>query len=170
MVLMRFLIPLLAACSQDPTVLIHFVAPEKWSDEDRYYVLKVSESWEELDLDFEFTDSPKRSATPCLTGWYKVDQRDCTIDIGLFKTEGLIIDHRIRGYADRVYDEAHVDASLTSHELLHVTAHEIGHVLLNTGRHLQFTQYGIMRSGGDATKASLYDLNLACEVIERGCQ
>jgi hypothetical protein len=63
--------------------------------------------------------------------------------------------------------ELGLDSRIHGDELAHVIAHELGHVLLNTGKH---TTHGVMVTGGWMWALSAKDRALACEAIGRGCK
>lgn len=158
----------LAACasvSRGPRVVIHLVDAERWSESDRRYVASVSSSWRQLAMRWEITDDAARSLDACPADWH-AREIDCSIDVGLIKVDGL----GLAGMSDRATSTARIDASISGLYLLHVVAHEVGHIVLDTWRHLPSGTVGIMASGSGEWGASRADLALACERIGRGCE
>ena len=69
---------------------------------------------------------------------------------------------RYRGLADRENNHIILSSSLSTLRLKSVAAHEFGHIILDTWKHLEEPQEGVMLGGAGYTSLSSDDLELAC--------
>jgi hypothetical protein len=165
---MRLALLLLVACAsapRGPTAIVRFDAPEEWSREDRAHIADGIEAWR--DLGFEPLVEQESKLPRCPNLWAASGRVDCVIVIGLRREPDMMTRYQARGMADRVTDTVLVDVTLYGKELAHVIAHETGHILLNTARHVG---YGVMDSVGWLRRLSAQDRQLACETVKRGCK
>lgn len=155
-----FLAILLSACVAEtpaaPTVYVH-TAPGDTHGET--YVDAVH-SW--LDLGFRGTLSDP-GLTECPRLWYSEGLTECQISITIWPYPNLIRDHTAIGLSNRERRQIMYESTLTGYyEVLPVSAHEFGHILLDAGHH---EGTGIMMAGGGTWSPSEDDLALACESI-----
>lgn len=166
---MRLLLVLLfVACTpkpKGPTVLVHFVYPEQWDKPAREYVQKLGSTWYKLGLKWEYTDDPNRTKNPCPHDWPTKKIVDCVIDVALYRKDGMYKEG-LAGLSDRATNETWIDSRWVGLYLLAVTAHEIGHQVINTWEHVTS---GIMQPASNSWSPSKEDLALACRLIGRGC-
>lgn len=100
----------------------------------------------------------------CPRYWYASDDFDCTITVQLARESYLRERYGADGLADRETRTIVIDARYSDHLLVHLAAHELGHILLDAG-HLEPGAVGIMQTGTAETVASRADFDLACESI-----
>lgn len=167
---MKRLLVLLLACTpppKGPTAILRFVDPTVWSAKDRHDVLAGGIEWQRLGFKVQLEGTTTLPRCPNL--WYKQTPQltSCAIEIGVVRERGLMLNYQAMGQADRVTDTIRVDSSLINFDLMHVIAHEVGHILMNTGEH---TLDGVMVSGGWKWWLSDADKALACKTIQRGCK
>jgi hypothetical protein len=93
----------------------------------------------------------------CLKRWMDVPDTDCHITIHVYREDGLA-ETGSAGLADRANRRVIIDSRWTGRFLVHVGAHEFGHLLLNTGDH---TTEGVMSSDGSVSLSD-DDIALAC--------
>jgi hypothetical protein len=160
---------LLVACAAarpvGPTAVVRLVAPQEWSADDRARIADGLSAWRELGFDTlveAATDLPR-----CPNNWMFTRRVDCHIAIGLRRELQMDARYGVRALTDRATDSVSLDSRIHGDELAHVIAHELGHVLLNTGKH---TTHGVMVTGGWMWALSAKDRALACEAIGRGCK
>jgi hypothetical protein len=109
-------------------------------------------------LGFEFTfDDPGMPECPT---WRAGDDPDCEVVVYLFRVPNLVGEGGTGALTDPNTRAISIDTTLEGWRLAVAAAHEMGHVVLRTGRH---TQGGIM--GGDDDRMWDVDYNLACEAI-----
>jgi hypothetical protein len=154
-----------AARPTGPTAIIRLHSPGEWSHGDLVSVEEGLAAWRSLG----FVTSVEKTSQlpPCPNNWAAQGLTDCVLVIGLSSLPGMMVNHKARGWADRVTDTIAIDSIIGGSELVHVIAHEVGHILLNTSKH---TTHGVMNSGGWMRNLSAKDRALACETIGRGCQ
>lgn len=99
---------------------------------------------------------------PCPRDWYASGEVDCTIAIRLERAE-LNGTGRL-GYALRGEGIIVIDAALDGDVLVWAVAHEIGHVVLDSGEHLSPGQVGIMGSDVPIVRLTNADRELACKL------
>lgn len=87
------------------------------------------------------------------------------VPVVLHRVPGLVRDLEVYGLADRATGDILIDADLDPFRLAVTVAHEVGHVVLDTGEH---TSCGIM--GGRDVLACDEDLELACRTAGAGCK
>ena len=149
----------LIGCAEAPGPRVALSAEEPLPE----YV-EAAQAWEAIDFTVElgtFGDMPE-----CSRHWYQNDETDCQITITIarietretYGTDALSnISQRAVAIDWRIVDRA---------ELMTATAHEVGHILLDTHRH---TRGGIMGGQGWKMFAPWPDKQLACMTIRRGC-
>lgn len=113
------------------------------------------------EIGFSFGDS---GFGECGLGWYKFDETDCQITIGVVFVPMLRERTGTNAQTHRDQRFVEVDSRLTGYALKIAVAHEVGHVLLDTSEH---TRTGIM--SGSSLAISDDDRELACRSIGRGC-
>lgn len=103
------------------------------------------------------------------------------LDFGLAPLDGepelwVTVQHRdlggaYGGLADRARAVVLLDGGrLAGWQLQATAAHELGHIMLDTGAHLGPGLGGVMASPPTATALSAADRELACDVAGRGCE
>jgi hypothetical protein len=169
MKLLVFIASLVGCASQPkgPTAILRFYDPAAWSAKDKRDVEAGVIAWQSVG--FVGGIELKTNLPRCPNDWYKRSPQvtECVIEIGVIRERGLMVNHQVMGQADRVTDTIHVDSLLFNFDLIHVIAHEVGHILMNTSKH---TAKGVMLSGGWEWWLSVEDKALACETIQRGCK
>lgn len=130
-------------------------------------------AWEPLGFRVYLADEPEAAdaggqiAPECGPRWYQHGSRDCQITIDIV-VDPLLLERsgtdaaafsatRVVLLDDRLLE---ADTGPASRYLRTAVAHEVGHVVLDTGRH---TQGGIM--GGATSVMRDVDYELACETI-----
>jgi hypothetical protein len=161
-----------ASANSGPTVV---VVPyesdsrvEPWSKKDISYIEAGAEAWTKLGFLYKTvgpSDIPyEGSMQRCPRDWAEQDMTECTIPVGVTHEAFLIEDDSIVGYTDRANYIISIDSRFHEYDLQSIAAHEFGHMLLNTGRHLDVDQYGIMLpSMNQYTYPTHFDYKLACE-------
>lgn len=109
-------------------------------------------------------ESGNLTARECAPDWYELGDTDCTITVELAREANLEENYHARGFADRARRQIIIDARYTGAELVHVVAHEVGHVVLNAG-HLEPGRVGVMQSGSSWLELTDDDLEHACNEI-----
>jgi Zn-dependent protease with chaperone function len=159
---------LFAACAarpRGPTAIVRMYEPGEWSHDDIRSVAEGLAAWRQLGF---ITEVEQETALPaCPNDWAARGLIHCALVLGLRK-EPCLMSEGMRGASDRVTDTITVDANIHGKELAHVIAHEAGHILLNTSKHVR--SYGVMLSGGSMSDLSAQDRALACGAIHRGCK
>ncbi len=139
-----------------------------WTDEQVEFVMKGAEAWTELGFlyvnrgvdDYPYEQDMER----CPRDWAQRYMTECAIPVGVTHEAFLIERYGAVGLASRADWTITIDARFEQNDLRGIAAHEFGHILLNTPRHLDAGQRGIMdpymngylRPTGD-------DYRLACE-------
>jgi len=151
---------------QGPTAILRFVDPTVWTAKDRHGVEAGALVWQ--DVGFKTQLEGTTSLPRCPNNWYQQSPQvtQCMIEIGVIRERGLMLNYQDMGQADRDRDTIRVDSSLINFDLIHVIAHEVGHIILNTPKH---TTKGVMLSGGWEWALSVEDKALACETVKRSC-
>lgn len=109
--------------------------------------------------------TPGDNGVECPRDWYVAGEVDCTITIYIALWPQFKERYGHDALTDRATRGVIIDDRYSGRLLVHLAAHEIGHVLLDTG-HLQPGQVGIMSGEGlTETKAWPADYELACESI-----
>src|SRR5690606_27993297 len=103
------------------------------------------------------------SGVECPRDWYARGETDCTITVHLSLWPRFRERYGMDGAADRATRGIVIDDRYSGALLHHLVAHELGHVLLDTGHH---HERGILSSLGTAdTVATRADYALACKSI-----
>lgn len=120
-------------------------------------------AWKPLGFDAVRVEDIPPTQRACPKNWYSNEpiDVDCHIPIRIERQEGVIAENGALGYAVREGRWIVIDASLSGLTLQGVAAHEIGHIILDTGTHSK--DGGIMDSGDWVMSPGDYDL--ACESI-----
>lgn len=137
-----------------PTVVIHDLGGDPSV---RPTYLQAASGWAPLGFEFTFDDPD----LPECNHWQAGQPTNCSIITYLFRVDNLSdVDGAIRAVTDPNTRAISIDSSVAGFDLEIATAHELGHVLLETGEH---TIGGIM-GGSDA---SMWDVDyaLACQSI-----
>lgn len=108
-----------------------------------------------------FRAAPPEGTPPCEHNWYDIDQTECTIRVSLER--GDLSYFGIWGFTIREEGLVMIHSKLVGDELTFAVAHELGHVLLDSGEHLMGDERGIM-SGVTTLRLSDDDRALACRV------
>ena len=154
MINVTFIALLLVGCATDPEPL-GFVPP-------LYLVgdpVPPPLGWEPLGTTFG-----DAGLDECYFDWYKIDETDCQITIGVVRVPMLRERAGTNARTFRDQRRIEIDSRLAGIDLDYAVAHEVGHILLDTSEH---TPTGIM--SGYATEMSADDWALACRTIGRGC-
>jgi len=143
------------------------------ADEPRAHVLVVPEAeplpayvtganaWSRLGYSASFEDSGELECADVRDG---LAGGPCQITIVVGRRLQLRERYGADGLADRTTRSILIDARWSSWNLIAISAHEIGHVLLDTGRHLD-GQRAIMGDPSAEWDATPADYGLACETI-----
>lgn len=114
--------------------------------------------WEPLGFDFGYTDS---GLPECQPNWYQPGQvTDCQITITLVRWEHLQEQEGTTALSDRHLRTMAIDTREEGSSLQLATAHEVGHIILNTEAH---TMGGVM--GGASLTLTATDIEFACAHI-----
>ncbi len=101
----------------------------------------------------------------CGSGWYLADQnRNCQITIGVYREKDLALNTGADGLANRERRFIIIDSQWDGYYLRALIAHETGHILLNTGHHVEVGR-AIMAPAGAEWFARPGDYSLACSTI-----
>lgn len=100
----------------------------------------------------------------CPRDWYELGLSGCELRIELARESYLVERYGARALADRARRQIVIDARYTGPELVHLVAHEVGHVALDAG-HLERGRVGVMMAGGNETELTGADLELACHEV-----
>lgn len=97
----------------------------------------------------------------CARRWYDLRDFECVITVTVVRDPRLREEYGTNALADRLSRSIAIDARETSPTVLRIAgAHEVGHLVLDTGRH---TLGGVM--GGSRWRLTDVDLELACDQI-----
>lgn len=146
-----------AAAPRAPVVYIHD------SDGDpalRAQYLDAAAGWSPLGFEFTFDDPGLSDCYASGHAWRAGDDPNCTISVWLFRVPNLVGEGNTQALTDPATRAISIDTSLTGWKLSIATAHELGHVVLNTAQH---TQGGIM--GGVDDRMWGVDRQLACNTV-----
>lgn len=151
---------LVAACSSEqrphaPYVHIVLDRDNDLTPDSAY--LNSAEGW--CPLGFDFGTEPSGMPT-CDRHWYENGATDCEITVYLFRVPQLATNAGTQALTDPDTRTISIDSSLDGWKLAVATAHEVGHIVLDTPTH---TQGGIM--GGDDDRMWDVDKRLACQTI-----
>jgi len=148
----------LTACAADrPSApVVRFVLEASDTTDPAIY-LDAASGWNPLG--FDFTTEPT-GLPSCNAHWFDEGQTDCEITIYLFRVPTLIESAGTAALSDRAARTINIDSSVTGFELSIATAHETGHIVLDTATH---TAGGIM--GGADDRMWPVDATLACQAI-----
>lgn len=159
----------LAACVArplGPTVVLHVIVPQEWSPADRAMIESVGSVWRELGLRWVVTDRVDRAPDPCPRDWPSRGVTECTIDVGIARETEVTASVDKAAISDRATGEVWIDPKWSGYSLLHLVAHEAGHIVFGSADHVSS---GIMSRDGDNWTPTHEDLELACRTIQRGC-
>jgi len=150
-----------------PTAVIRFVNPGHWSPVDVEAVRRGASVW--VRLGFRSFVEYVPHLPECPRDWYRRGATECQITIGVVRDQELLTRDGVDGMADRDRHEIIVDGRWSGWNLTALLAHEVGHIILNTGRHLTPGAVGVMAAAGAEWQPTRADEALACETIGRGC-
>lgn len=155
-----------AACTHTygPTAVLHFEGT--WTAADREAARRGASVWAQIDFRYALDASPLPA---CPRDWYQRKVTACAIHVGLRWQPGLQADYSASGMTDRGTREILLDPQWHGWALTSIVAHELGHVLLDTARHLAAGLRGVMQAHTSTWEPSAADRALACETIGRGC-
>lgn len=153
---MKFTLLFLTACAARPAAPVVYVQDPGGDPSLHAQYIAAAEGWSPLGFDFTFDDP----GLPECTHWAAGDNPDCQIVAWLFRVDGLAGDEGTQASFDPSTRAINIDTSLTGWRLDVATAHEFGHLVLQTGEH---TQGGIM--GGVDDRMWGVDRALACKSI-----
>lgn len=148
--------------NQGPKVYITLYGAIPWSDDDAAQVMFGAEVWAPMGFTYYFDPEGDRSMGICPFDWYRNPKADCIISVGITKKYGLVEQYGAAALANRSDDIIEIDARYYGDYLQHLSAHEFGHILLNTGWHLPAGVYGIMGQGNGLIHPTKADESLAC--------
>ncbi len=166
---------LLAACAtanSGPTVVIVPYESdgrvEPWTRDDVGDIISGAEAWDDLGflyLERDVNDVPYEAEMErCPRDWDAQHLTECAIPIGVTHEFGMIEKLGVVGLANRTDRIIIIDSRFHGNGLSAIAAHEFGHILLNTSRHLSTGQRGIMMPYmGPYLRPTTADLTLACE-------
>lgn len=167
------LLALVAGCASraapGPTAIVRLVAPEQWTTDDVEHIRIGLAGW--VTLGFRPSPDADTDLAPCPADWHlhRPPVVDCALVIGIKRETGMHDALGVDGLSDRASRTISVDARWTGWLLSAVVAHETGHILMNTSRHLPAGQRGVMQAAGAEWDVSDADRRLGCETIRRGC-
>lgn len=146
---------LLVGCTTTPDAPLVHIIPDSSGMRDEYTAGLLA--WSALG----FTAGD--NGIECPRDWYARGETNCTIVIWISRWPRFVERYGVDGAADRETRGIIVDDRYTGRLLVHLAAHELGHILLDAGHH---DERGIMSSlGTTETAASDADYALACESI-----
>ena len=150
------LLALLGCSTSAPQAPSVFVIPVNTPMLDEY--LAGADAWEPLGFAPTTTDA---GLPECGTDWWSTGLVDCQISIGIVRDPFLRAKQGTNAMADQMTRTITIDSSVTEKfALLDASAHEFGHLLLQTGTH---TKTGIM--SGETFVMNSDDYALACQTI-----
>ncbi len=118
--------------------------------------------WSPLGFDTVLTTADEdMGLVECNMFWYQQGQTDCQIRIMIERSPIVLERMGTAAFTKRAERHVFIDTSVTnSYDLVVATAHEIGHIILNTDLH---TNGGVM--GGSSSELLTVDFDLACRTI-----
>jgi hypothetical protein len=149
------LVVLVVACSSPSGPFVNII-PDGSGMRDEYAL--GLDAWR--DLGFVAGDS----GIECPRYWYASGDADCTITVWISRWPNFRERYGVDAAADRETRGIVIDERYSGHLLVHLAAHELGHVLLDAG-HLGPGERGIMDPHTAETIASAADYALACASI-----
>jgi hypothetical protein len=156
---------LLAGCAlanSGPTVAVTPFGAEPWSEDDVSMVMEGARAWEDLGFLYVLDPEELSDIPVCPFDWSFKGLTECRIRVGVQRVPNDQLPPGAAAYADRSADIATFGADFHGRYLVHLGAHELGHILLNTSQHLGPHVPGIMQSGSDLTVPTVGDWSLAC--------
>jgi hypothetical protein len=158
---------LLSACvvqepNHGPRVGITLFGSIPWTEDDAEQIMLGATVWEPMGFIYYFDPEGDRSTGICPFDWYRLVEPDCKISVGVTKKYGLAEQYGVAAWADRAEDIIEIDARYYGDYLRHLSAHEFGHILLNTSWHLPAGVHGIMGQGNGLIYPTKADESLAC--------
>lgn len=163
--LCSLLLALVSACASansGPTVAVTVYGDEGWSADDVAQMQRGAEAWDDLGFLYVLDPYEALDMKICPRDWSIKDMTECKLRIGVTKVPGLAEKYGAAALSDRAAGTIEIDAKYSGLIFRHLSAHEFGHMLLNTGNHLPAGVYGIMMQGSDALYPSEADWALAC--------
>lgn len=163
-------IALLASCAtrpHGPTAVLRFATPGMWSPSDVEAVRRGASVW--VRLGFRSFVEHVPHLPECPNDWHRRGITECAITVGVVRDPHLLEHEGVDGMASRERHEIIVDSRWDGWNLTALVAHELGHILLNTPRHLDPGDEGVMAKAGAEWQPSQADERLACETVGRGC-
>lgn len=151
-----------ASASSGPTVAITVFGDEKWSPDDLIQLTDGSEVWDDMGFLYVMDPNERLGTDVCPNDWFFKHKTECKIRVGITRVPRLLEEYGVVGLSDRANGTIEVDSRFSGLYLRHICAHEFGHILLNTGRHLPAEVTGIMQPSGSEIYPSEADWALAC--------
>lgn len=153
-----------ATAVQAPTVAVTpFGGP--WSEQDVADVMEGARAWESLGFEL-ILDPMEQSVIPLCPGdWHVAGPYDCRLRVGVRQVPDSDLPPGTAAYADRATDVISIGDRFHGRYLVHLAAHEVGHIILDTGEHLGPNTPGVMGQGNDLIELTDADLDLACRSI-----
>ncbi len=139
-----------------------------WTADQIEYAIEGAEAWDELGFlyvsrgpdDLPYEGEMER----CPRDWSQQHMTECAIPVGITREAFLIERYGAVGLADRSAQTIVIDSRFDQIDLRGIAAHEFGHILLNTPRHLDAGQRGIMMPYMSGyLRPTRDDYRLACE-------
>lgn len=157
---------LLVACyhtNAGPKVVLKFAGT--WPDADRQSTSDGANAWVRLGYIETQTDDP--SLPECPPFWYRTKTTNCKLTVVLQKIVNLSgeFNGTVDGMADQGSRSIFIDSKWNGWAMVAIMAHEFGHILLDTPKHLVKGQIGIMVPAGDSWIPTQADYDLACSTI-----
>lgn len=150
-----------ASANSGPTVAITFFG-DPWSKDDMARVESGSEVWDRLGFLYILDPDEKVDMEVCPHDWAFRRLTECKIRVGVQQVPDSSLPSGAAAFSDRSTGVVSIGASFHGEYLVHLGAHEFGHVLLNTAQHLPPGVPGIMQSGSGLTEPTVGDWALAC--------
>lgn len=118
--------------------------------------------WEELGFLYVVDPSEQVDMQICPHDWSFKHMTECKIRVGVQQVPDSYLPPGTAAFSDRSTDVISIGARFHGEYLVHLGAHEFGHILLNTSQHLPAGVPGIMQSGSDIIDPTPGDWALAC--------
>lgn len=142
-----------------PAVVITQGGSIPFSEDDITQIESGAETWSDLGL---FYSDSEVYRNVCAYDWSFTGDTNCDIRVVVNKESGLVELYGVAALSDRAGDSIIFDSRFSGLYLRHLSAHEFGHILLNTSMHLPGKVRGVMSQGSSMVVLSASDIALAC--------
>jgi len=150
-------------CAVDRGPYVQLGLVGAWTDDDAARVADGDSVWSPLGFGLEAVELERAD---CPRTWYRAPRvTDCALRIAVEQRTGLHEQTGADGLADRDGRTVLIDARWHDFALVAIAAHELGHVLLDTGAHLPAGEAGVMAATAGAWQPTEADWRLACDSL-----